>query len=104
LTGAGTKQPELSNGHAKSPQKSAYMQQLKALNESVLQWIQKHVTSNPYCILTPIFKDYEKHLEEISKSKEASPQSTTAGKEENVEEKKEEKEEMNHLRVLMKID
>lgn len=27
-----------------------------------MTWIQKHVNENPYCILTPSFKDYEKHL------------------------------------------
>ncbi|ELU06618.1 hypothetical protein CAPTEDRAFT_220122 [Capitella teleta] len=78
-----------SNGHSsKSPQKSAYTQQLKALNESVLQWIQKHVTSNPYCILTPIFNDYEKHLEEISK-KHPEPKSPEKRDEEKKEEKSE---------------
>ena len=41
------------------------MSQLRALNSSVAKWITEHVDSNPYCILTPIFTDYEKHLEEI---------------------------------------
>jgi nuclear pore complex protein Nup50 len=44
---------------------------LKNLNESVLAWIKSHVDKNPFCILTPVFKDYEKHLSEIMKSKEA---------------------------------
>ncbi|PVD33668.1 hypothetical protein C0Q70_04926 [Pomacea canaliculata] len=39
-----------------------YLRQLKTLNENILTWIQKHVNENPYCILTPSFKDYEKHL------------------------------------------
>lgn len=47
---------------------------LRKLNESVLSWIQKHVEKNPYCILTPIFKDYERHLEELEK---AVPESKT---------------------------
>ena len=29
------------------------------------KWIKEHVDSTPYCILTPIFADYEKHLKEI---------------------------------------
>ncbi|XP_015510606.1 nuclear pore complex protein Nup50 [Neodiprion lecontei] len=42
-----------------------YYAKLKGLNESVTQWIKSHVDSNPFCILTPIFKDYDKHLKEI---------------------------------------
>ncbi|XP_011373268.1 nuclear pore complex protein Nup50 isoform X1 [Pteropus vampyrus] len=41
---------------------SAYHKQLAALNCSVRDWIVKHVNTNPLCDLTPIFKDYEKHL------------------------------------------
>lgn len=44
---------------------SEYYSKLKGLNESVSQWIKTHVDSNPICILTPIFKDYEKYLQEI---------------------------------------
>lgn len=42
-----------------------YCQALKSLNESVLDWIKQHVERNPYIILLPVFKDYEKHLEDI---------------------------------------
>lgn len=44
---------------------SEYYAKLKGLNESVTQWIKKHVDTNPFCILTPIFCDYEKHLKAI---------------------------------------
>ncbi|KAG6803267.1 nuclear pore complex protein Nup50 isoform X1 [Apis mellifera caucasica] len=44
---------------------SDYFAKLKGLNESVAQWIKTHVDANPFCILTPIFKDYEKYLKEI---------------------------------------
>lgn len=44
---------------------SAYFAKLKGLNESVAQWIKTHVDANPFCILTPIFRDYEKYLKEI---------------------------------------
>ena len=47
--------------------RSKYLHQLKCLNEGVTKWIKQHVDKNPYCILTPIFKDYEKHLAEIEK-------------------------------------
>ena len=45
-----------------------YVQQLKRLNESVTQWIKDHVDRNPYCILTPIFRDYERYLDDLEKS------------------------------------
>ncbi|XP_032893463.1 nuclear pore complex protein Nup50 isoform X4 [Amblyraja radiata] len=44
---------------------SEYNRQLAALNCSVRDWITKHVNENPLCDLTPIFKDYEKHLTSI---------------------------------------
>ncbi|KAK2587473.1 hypothetical protein KPH14_003177 [Odynerus spinipes] len=75
----------------KSPKKSSeYFAQLKGLNESVAQWIKTHVDSNPFCILTPIYKDYEKYLNEIelkygnestkSKHAEQTPSGTDATK------------------------
>ena len=44
---------------------SRYFAELTALNQSVTKWIKQHVDKDPLCILTPIFKDYEKHLENI---------------------------------------
>ncbi|KAG8579902.1 hypothetical protein GDO81_011088 [Engystomops pustulosus] len=44
---------------------SDYNKQLSSLNTSVRDWIVKHVNANPLCDLTPIFKDYEKHLASI---------------------------------------
>jgi len=64
--------------------KSKYYAQLKSLNEGVSKWILKHVEKNPTCILTPIFKDYEKHLAEIEKMNPGESDS-----EEKVEESKE---------------
>lgn len=29
------------------------------------KWVNQHVSSNPYCILSPIFSDYEKHLKKL---------------------------------------
>lgn len=45
--------------------KMNYYSKLKGLNESVSDWIKKHVEETPLCILSPIFKDYEKYLKEI---------------------------------------
>ena len=57
---------------ASATSRSDYLSNLKALNNSVLEWITQHVRKNPYCILTPIFKDYEKHLSELERGKEKS--------------------------------
>lgn len=46
-------------------QDKEYHQKLRALNQSLCQWIKQHVDKDPVCILTPIFKDYEKHLQSI---------------------------------------
>jgi hypothetical protein len=49
-----------------SDSKSAeYYSKLKSLNQCVSQWIKSHVDSNPFCILSPIFRDYECYLTEI---------------------------------------
>jgi len=52
-----------------------YLSHLKALNVQVLAWLKQHVDSNPLVILSPVFKDYDKHLEEITQQfqKEATP-------------------------------
>lgn len=39
--------------------------ELKSLNEAVLDWIGMHLKKNAYCILTPVFEDYESHLEKL---------------------------------------
>ncbi|XP_046645234.1 nuclear pore complex protein Nup50-like [Daphnia pulicaria] len=51
-----------------------YLANLKSLNETVTTWITDHVKKNPCCVLTPIFRDYEKHLKDLE-SKRASPSS-----------------------------
>lgn len=65
-----------------------YYNKLKGLNQSVSAWIKKHVEETPLCILTPIFKDYEKHLSEIQdeyeKSKNQFSKENTESKENNV--------------------
>jgi nuclear pore complex protein Nup50 len=48
---------------------SDYYVQLEGLNISVSKWISKHVSENPCCILTPVFRDYEKHLARIEQLK-----------------------------------
>lgn len=46
---------------------SVYHRQLTGLNWSVRDWIVKHVDANPFCDLTPVFKQYEKYLVAIKK-------------------------------------
>lgn len=68
----------------KSSQNIEYLSKVKALNVALADWIKKQVDENPICLLTPIFKDYEKYLkefeelkitkkDEISKPKEVAP-------------------------------
>lgn len=42
-----------------------FLENLKALNESVTKWINEHVSGNPHVDLTPIFADYKSHLSDI---------------------------------------
>ena len=63
----GTSQKSASANKGDSTDNPEYLRQLKVLNENILSWIQKHVGENPYCILTPSFKDYEKHLNDLEK-------------------------------------
>ncbi|ESO91777.1 hypothetical protein LOTGIDRAFT_233352 [Lottia gigantea] len=53
---------------ASTNKNTSYYHSLKSLNKSVLEWIKKHIERDPYCILTPIFTDYSKHLEDIKKN------------------------------------
>ena len=46
---------------------SEYLVQLCALNVGVSKWISSHVEKNPHVDLTPIFRDYEKHLKMIDR-------------------------------------
>lgn len=55
---------------------SDYYAKLKGLNESVATWIKTHVDENPFCILTPIFRDYEKYLKEITSKEESTKQTS----------------------------
>ena len=65
-----TTDSELTNGAStddKEEARNTYLRKLRSLNEGVSAWIKQHVDKNAYCILTPIFKDYEKYFAEIEK-------------------------------------
>ncbi|KAM7540119.1 hypothetical protein Aperf_G00000040430 [Anoplocephala perfoliata] len=53
-------------------QDTDFLSKLAALNKEVSQWISKHVDEDPYCILTPVFDDYAKHLASIESAKTVS--------------------------------
>jgi len=50
-----------------------YIERVKCLNESLLRWIDQHVRSTPCCILTPVFRDYEKHVDDLNKTYNITP-------------------------------
>ncbi|XP_005108334.1 nuclear pore complex protein Nup50 [Aplysia californica] len=69
---------------ASGKESSSYLPSLKSLNESVLAWIKQHVEDNPYIILTPIFKDYEKHLGTIEAKRSSSSASCASPKKDSI--------------------
>ena len=42
-----------------------YLSNLKALNEGVSKWVQKHLDQNIYINLIPVFEDYKKHFKQL---------------------------------------
>lgn len=57
--------------------KSQNLEILKDLNLSCNSWITEHLEKNPYCILTPIFRDYEKHLAQLDLETESEKKENT---------------------------
>ena len=45
--------------------KVEYHSNLKALNVQVTSWIKSHVDTNPLVDLTPVFRDYERHISDL---------------------------------------
>lgn len=54
-----------------------YYSKLKGLNESVSNWIKKHVDANPLINLQPIFKDYERYFNELEKEEDNKTETKT---------------------------
>lgn len=69
---------EVKSDSVSSETSSEYYSKLKGLNQAVSEWIKTHVDKNPLCILTPIFKDYEKYLSELEEEKSKSVKSETS--------------------------
>lgn len=62
---------------AKGEKSQQYKCKLKSLNKAVLDSIQGYVDGASLCILTPIFKDYEKYVKELDED-ESKPATETA--------------------------
>ncbi|KAK3907558.1 Nuclear pore complex protein Nup50 [Frankliniella fusca] len=65
----------------KSNSDKEYYRKLKGLNESVSKWISSHVSSNPLILLTPIFRDYERHLANIQGKGDSKQESSSSQEE-----------------------
>ncbi|ESO12977.1 hypothetical protein HELRODRAFT_155617 [Helobdella robusta] len=44
---------------------SSYQKEIERLNKSFLDWITHHINKNPCCILSPVFKDYNRYISEL---------------------------------------
>lgn len=44
-----------------------FLAHLKALNEGVVLWVKEHLDKNPHVNLSPVFDDYKKHFEELTR-------------------------------------
>lgn len=61
---------EKKNEEEKPAVENEYLTNIKTLNGCLIDWIQQCVKKNPSCVLTPIFKDYEKHFDSLKPSSE----------------------------------
>jgi len=59
---------------------SEYLSHLSALNKQVTQFIKNHIDDNALVILTPVFKDYDKHLADITEKYPPKKKSSTPSK------------------------
>lgn len=76
ITPVATSKSSLTNNN-----NTEYLSKVKALNTAFLDWIKTNLAETPVCILSPIFKDYEKYITEFEALK-------TSGEEKKVEENK----------------
>ena len=44
-----------------------FLSHLSALNKQFFEWIDQHIKKNPYILISPCIRDYEKHLAELAK-------------------------------------
>uniref|UniRef100_A0A034WK61 Nuclear pore complex protein Nup50 n=1 Tax=Bactrocera dorsalis TaxID=27457 RepID=A0A034WK61_BACDO len=73
-TSAGNGNVVEENAKESKGKSTSYQSKIKCLNEAVTEWIKTHVEKNPLCILTPIFKDYDKYIKEIEDEEQKTEQ------------------------------
>ena len=44
-----------------------FLTHLSALNKQFFEWIDQHIKKNPYILISPCIRDYEKHLAQLTK-------------------------------------
>lgn len=54
-----------------------FLSKLKSLNECLLRWLKQHMEKSPYCDFTPVFADYQRHLQELREKNHKSAPSTS---------------------------
>ncbi|XP_068143659.1 nuclear pore complex protein Nup50 [Drosophila tropicalis] len=57
---------------------SEYRENVADLNRGVIKFIKDKIDENPYCILTPVFDNYNKHLKELKDEEVAKSDKTTS--------------------------
>ncbi|EDV59571.1 nuclear pore complex protein Nup50 [Drosophila erecta] len=55
---------------------SEYRESVAELNRAVMKFLKEHMDKTPYCILTPVFKNYEEHLKDLQNEESARTNST----------------------------
>ncbi|XP_065214776.1 nuclear pore complex protein Nup50 [Planococcus citri] len=60
-----------STGSSDNSTEDLFLRKLKSLNLLCAEWILEHLNENPHCILTPVFDDYKKHLNQLREERKA---------------------------------
>ncbi len=53
-----------------------FCSKLEALNTQLLRWVKNHLEKNPLVLLTPVFKDYERHLAKLEEERQKAAKKT----------------------------
>ncbi|XP_063874658.1 nuclear pore complex protein Nup50-like [Scylla paramamosain] len=67
--------PKTNSDSAGRKGNKVFLSHLKALNEGVVKWVKQHLDTNPHVNLSPVFDDYKKHFEELTKKYPSSGES-----------------------------
>ncbi|XP_064482395.1 uncharacterized protein LOC135395099 [Ornithodoros turicata] len=64
------------NGTSNPPE---FLGKLKSLNDCLVRWMKQHMENSPYCDFTPVFNDYQRHLQELKQKYHAAKSPKTTG-------------------------